>query len=201
MQTNWETLERIELPDDIANGLQRVSKTDEPPETLATGIRAIELTLADAGLEITVDQMYQPNETRHAVQFGDGVKHVPCALDALIAGLLVEAETVTIQSEPPNSGEAVQITVTETDVSVDPSTAVFSWGFAAGDIRDADPADAVDDDGTVSFATCSYINAFPDEATYRRWVAGLSEAIVMQLDIDTMVALAEHAAGGWVVTE
>lgn len=196
-----ETLELIELPDEIADGLQQVSGTAEPPETRANGIRAVESTLAEAGFEITVDQMYQPKETRHAVQFGDEVEHVPCVLDAVIAGLLVAVETVTIQSEPPKGGEAVQITVTESDVSVDPSTAVFSWGFAAGDIQDADPEDAWDDDGTVSLASCSYINAFPDEATYRRWEAELSEAIVMQLDIDAIVGLAEHAADNWVVAE
>jgi len=199
MQTKWKTLERIELPDEIAEGLQQVSGTADPPETLASGIRAVESTLADAGLEITIDQLYQPKETRHAVQFGGEVEHVPCVLDALIAGLLVEAETVTIQSEPPNGGEPVRITVTESDASVEQSTAVFSWGFAASDVRNADPADALDDDGTVSFTTCSYINAFPDEAAYRRWEEQLSEAIVMKVNLDAMVALAEHAAGGWVV--
>lgn len=201
MQTDQNLLETVELPADLSTGLQEVTERDVPPETLEAGITAVESMMEAEGFEITVDQMYQPEPTRHAVHIGERVEHVPCVLDALITGLLVDPSPVEIRSECPASEQTVQMTVAGSDVSVDPSTAVFSWGWADEDVQNPDPETALNDAGTVSLASCSYINAFPDEATYQRWQGQISDAVVMQLDHDSLVALAKRAADGWVVSD
>lgn len=201
MPTDRDPLATTELPTDLARGVQQVTGRDARPETLNDAVTAVEELLETRDVEITVDQMYQPDSTRHSVQFGARTEHVPCVLDALIAGLLVEPIPVVIRSKPPNGDRPVEVTVAESAVTAEPSGAVFSWGFAAADVRNPDPDAAVDDAGTVSMATCSYINAFPDEASYRRWADGLSDAVVMHLDLSGMIALAERAAGGWVTVE
>jgi len=201
MQADHRPLATTDLPADLASAVQQVTERQRSPETLEDAITVVESLLAGEGFEITADQMYQPTETRHAIQFGDRTEHVPCVLDALIAGLLDESSPVVIQSRPPTEGETVQLTVAESGISAEPSTAVFSWGMAAEDVQTPDPESVLNDEDTVSPASCSYINAFPDEAAYRRWERQVSDGVVMQLDLAAMVALAERAANGWVVAE
>lgn len=199
MGPNQNTLREAALPADVANAFQEMTGRDAPPETLAGGITAVESMLEGDGFMISVDQMYQPAETRHRIRFEDRTEHVPCVLDALIAGLLVEASPVEVRSVPPNGEHPVHLSINGSHVSMDPSTAVFSWGIAASDIQNSDPEAAVTDDGTVSLASCSYINAFPDEEAYQQWAEHLTDAAVMQLNRDAMIGLAERAADAWVV--
>lgn len=197
MHTERETLATIELPTDLADSIQRTTDRDEPPTTLAEGLDAFERVMESAGVTISVADMYQPEPTRHAVDLGDRVEHVPCVLDALIAAHLVERPVVKIRSEPPTSGDPVRIEVTDDDVDVRPSTAVFSFGLAESDVRDPDP-EAIDAMESVSLDSCAYINAFPDEAAYDQWATAVSEAVVMGLDADAMVAIASRVTNGWV---
>lgn len=197
MQADRDPLVATDLPDDVADAFHQVTGTEEPPDTLAAGVAAVESMMEEAGFQITFDQMYQPDPTRHAVHLGDRVEHVPCVLDALIAARLEDASPVTVESEPPTGGEPVELVVAGADVSATPETAVFSWGFADDDVRP--PGQQVAPDETVSMASCSYINAFHDAAAYRQWREGLSDGVVMRLDLDAMAAFADRAAGGWVV--
>lgn len=201
MPTDHRPLATTDLPTNIASAFQQVTERQRAPETLDDAITAVESLLGEDGFEITADQMYQAIETRHAIQFGDRTEHVPCVLDALIAGLLDDSSPVIIQSRPPSEGEPVQLTVAESGISAEPSTAVFSWGMAAADVQNPDLESALNDEDTVSLASCSYINAFPDEAAYQRWENQVSDGFVMQLDLAPMIALAERAANGWVVVE
>jgi len=198
MPAEQQPLANTELPRDVAEALRQATESQQSPETLADAIAAVESMLTDEECANTVDRMYQPAETRHAVQFGDRTEHVPCVLDALIVGLVVDASPVAIRSDPPNEGQTVHLTVADSEISMEPSTATFSWGIANQDAQTSDVESTLQNADTVSIASCSYINAFPDVTAYHRWESQVSDAAVMQLDASAMVALAERAANIWV---
>lgn len=175
-----------------------MTEDGDPPETLADAVEALDRLWDVAGVTISVEQMYQPQPTRHAVDFGGRVEHVPCVLDALIAALAVGSTPVEIRSTQPNSDEVIRLSVTDAGVEVTPSTAVFSFGVADGEVRDPDLS-ALEGTDSAAMASCSYINVFRDATAYERWTEQFSDARAMQIDVETLTAFADVAAEDWVV--
>lgn len=200
MNTNRRVLRTTELPPGFATVLRGMTADGDRPETLADAIAALDRLWDVAGVTISVDQMYQPEPTRHAVNFGDRVEYVPCVLDALIAAFADGSPPVEIRSTPPGSNETVHLVVTEDEVTVDPTTAVFTFGVAADEIQNPDLSTFEGADSAV-MASCSYINAFRDATAYEQWKEQLSEAYVMQIDLNPFTAFAEVAAEEWIVAE
>jgi len=200
MSTNRRVLRAADLPPDFANALQGMTADGDPPTTLADAVDALDRLWKSAGVMVSVEQMYQPETTRHAVDFGDRIEYVPCVLDAVIAALVVGTTPVEVRSAEPNSNESVRLSVTDDGVEVDPVTAVFSFGVAEGDVRNPDLS-ALDGTDSVVMASCSYINAFRDVTGYRQWQEQLSGAHTVQIDVETLVAFAEIAVEEWVTVE
>lgn len=201
MSTEERALANIELPTDFAEAFQRLANTSTAPETLAECVDSFEQMLAAEGVTVSVEAMYQPEPTRHAVHVDETVEYVPCVLDALIAAISVDSKPVEIRSDPPDDDTTVQLHVTDDEVEVHPSTAVFSIGLATTDIQEPELETFDEMETAVSMASCSYINAFPDPEAYDQWDDHLSDGVVMQLDIDDMVALARNIATGWAFSE
>lgn len=190
-----EALPDVELPADLAEAFRRAGRLDDPPETLAEGFRAVTALLNEVGT-VTLEDMYQPEPTRHRVHTPGGAEHVPCVLDALIVALLLETDPVDIDSEPPAGEEPVHIRVTGDEVTVTPERAVASFGL--GLEESADPGldaldEALNDPDAPIPTTCSAINAFPTSAAFDRWERGVSEAAVMELSVEELFALARWA--------
>ena len=200
MSTDPRVLRATELPPDFANALQGMTADGDPPSTLADAVDALDRLWKSAGVMVSVEQMYQPGMTRHAVDFGDQREYVPCVLDAVIAALSVGTTPVEVRSAEPNSNGSVCLSVTDDGVEADPVTAVFSFGVAEGDIQNPDLS-VLDETDSVVMASCSYINAFGDVTGYRQWQEQLSGAQTMQIDVETLVAFAEIAAEEWVTDE
>lgn len=198
MRTDLDALTTTELPPDFAMAFEAMANSDDAPATLAEAMDEFDWIMESEGVTVSVEEMYQPESTRHAIHLGDRVEYVPCVLDALIAALLVEQTGVEVQSKPPTGDETVHVDVTEDDVQAHPATAVFSIGLPDADIPD--PA-ALAEMESISMASCSYINAFPDATAYDRLAEQLSDGIVLQLDVHTFVALAHRSANGWVFAE
>lgn len=200
MESTENVLENIELPADFAEAFQHIAHTTEDPTTLAECIDVFERMMETAGVTVSVEQMYQPEPTRHTVHVGDGIEHVPCILDALLVALLVDADPVEIESEPPNGDATIHLRVSDGTIEVQPSTAVFSIGLAFADAEEL-PSEALGQMETaVSMTSCAYINAFADEPGYDRWESQLSDAVVMRLDANEIHSLATEIATGWVFT-
>lgn len=186
---------RIELPADLAEAFRQVGDRADPPETLREGFTVIEETLDDAGVDVSLEDMYQSEPTRHAVHIGEYTEHVPCVMDALIVAFTVEPDPIEIHSEPPDGGELVRFHVSGEEITVTPERAVVSFGIGYEEADEADIADVealLNDESTIP-TTCSVINAFPDSEAYAQWAAGVSEAAVMELSVEEMVALAQRA--------
>lgn len=190
------TGEGTDLPSDLAELFRQAGGLDERPVTLEDGFKAVMQRLNDAGITVTIEDMYQPEPTRHAVHAGDAVEHVPCVMDALIVALLLDDEEVEIRSESPENGETIHFRVTEDEVAVTPESAVVSFGLGLDESADPDVGsirDALNDPDAPIPTTCSVINAFEDSAAYEEWAAHVSKAAVMELEVETMFALSKQA--------
>lgn len=188
--------DETELPPDLADAFRRAGGLDERPKTLEEGFDAVADRLNEAGVTVTLEDMYQPEPTRHAVHVGDTVEHVPCVVDALIVALLLDTDPVEIYSESPEGGETIRFRVVGDELTVTPTSTVVSFGL--GLEESTDPAldslrDALNDPESPIPTTCSVINAFPDSRAYERWADGVSDAAVMELGVETAFALARAA--------
>lgn len=179
-----------------------MTRSGDPPATLADAVAAFGHLWEVTGVQISVDQLFQPEPTRHAVDLGDRVEHVPCVLDAVIAGLLVDPTGAEIRSVAPVGDATVRLSLTDDGVDVVPSTAVFSFGVEAAEAGTAERSVArLEESDSAVMASCSYINAFPDAAAYEGWADELSDAHALPVGIDELLAFARIAAQDWVVVD
>lgn len=179
-----------------------MTESGDPPATLADAVDAFDHLWEVTGVQVSVNQMYQPEPTRHAVDFGDRVEHVPCVLDAVIAGLLVDPTGTEIRSQSPIGEDTVTISLHDDGVDVAPASAVFSFGVEAAEVEAAEVSVArFEESDSAVMASCSYINAFPDATAYERWADELSDAHAVAVGIDELLAFARIAADGWVVVD
>lgn len=203
LDTTRADVDETELPADLAEAFRRAGGLDERPHTLGAGFRAVQDLLNEAGVTVGIEDMYQPEPTRHAVHVGDTVEHVPCVLDALIVALLVDTDPVEVHSEPPGGGEPVRLLVTEDDVTATPETAVVSFGLGLEESTDPDPAaleDTLNDPDAPLPTTCTVTNAFPDPGAYERWATDVTDAAVMELSVEEAFALSRRVVRGHVTT-
>lgn len=194
--TSTPDVEKIGLPPDLAEAFRKAGGLDECPDTLGQGFSAVTDLLHEAGVTVSLEDMYQPTLTRHAVNAGDLTEHVPCVMDALIVALRLDSDSVEICSEPPGGGEPVQFHITGDEVTVTPTSTVVSFGLGLEESTDPDLDslnDSLNDPEAPIPTTCSVTNAFPDARAYEQWAAEVSDAAVMQLSVEGMVALSERA--------
>lgn len=196
--TTSAEIEGIELPTDLAEAFRQIGDCDDPPETLREGLAIIEKTLDEVGVDVSLDDMYQSEPTRHAVYIGETVEHVPCVLDALIVALTLDTDPIEIHSEPPGGGGRVKFRITGEEVTVTPESAVASFGLGYEEANEADLANVEKtlNEESANPTICSVINAFPDSEAYARWAVDVSEAGVMELSIGAMVTIARHIVEG-----
>lgn len=193
--TTHPEIDEIELPTDLAEAFRRVGDRADPPETLQEGFAVIEEALNEAAVDVSLDDMYQSEPTRHTVYIDETVEYVPCVMDAMIVALTLDTDPIEVHSEPPDGGEPVKFHVSDEAVAVTPETAVVSFGIAYGEAgTDLANVKAVMNEASAIPTTCSIINAFPDSAAYARWAAAISEAPVMELSLEEFVAITRDAA-------
>lgn len=185
-----------ELPTDLAETLRVIGNRENPPETLKQGLAIIYETLDEANVDVSLQDMYQDEPTRHAVHVDGIVVHVPCVMDAMIVALAQETRPVEILSEPPKGEETVRFHVGEDEVRVTPERAVVSFGIGYGDAGEADIQNAEEtlNDESATPTICSALNAFPDSDAYHRWAPDVSHAAVMQFTVEDLVAISLGAA-------
>lgn len=188
VSTNPE-IKEIELPPDVAEAFTQMDDQADPPATLQEAFAGMDELLDDGA---RVNDMYRSEPTRHAVHVGETVEHVSCVLDAMIVAVARSTHPIEIQSEPPNGGEPVQFRVTDQEIQVTPASAVASFGIAHDDITDptvfSEPIDEA-----VPLQSCSVINTFPNSVAYEQWAADVSHAVVMELAIEELIAIAQRA--------
>lgn len=191
----------IELTTDLAEAFRRASKLDESPETLEEGFKSLATRLGNTGVTLAPKDMYQSAPTRHSIRFGETVEYVPCVMDALMIAEVIDARPIEIHSEPPGGGETIRFRITGDEVAVTPTGAVVTFGLGLEEARDSDLKDLKDslnDPDSPPLTVCTVINAFPDSESYEEWEGDVSNAAVMKLGVEDLIALSQEAARSYV---
>lgn len=187
----------VELPAEFAAVIQTAAGLDDPPETLREGLPALEVVLEANQSGVDPNDIFQDSPTRHELRFNDRIEHVPCLLDALFVARLVDGDAVEVRSTPPDSGDPIEFTLTDGDMTVDPADASTSIGFSRDDATDWSPEfleEALNDTDFDGLPTCDLINAFPDANAYEDWRATIPDQPVMRLSADDMISLSAYTA-------
>lgn len=178
-----------EIPPDVADTFQTALGLDEPPKTIGEWVAATTQLLDDVGITVGLEDMCTTDTSRHEARFDNEVRHFHCVLDTLLVPFVLdEPTTVDIRSRSPVSDTIIELSVTREDVSVDPESAVMSFGVAA----DVGPPDDLEASPALAYERfCPYINAFIDEGEYDEWAAATLDAVTMSLPLTEGFALAQ----------
>lgn len=199
MTPDTDPLSSTTLPPDFADAVSGLTPAGDRPDTVADLADGFGRLLEAAGVRIGLADVFQAEETRHAVEFDGRVEHVPCVLDAVVVAVAVDATPVHVRSESPVGDDPVRLTVGAESVDVRPATATFSLGVAESEANDPDLS-VLEGAESVAMASCSHINAFPDASAYERWNEELAGAVAMPVGLDVLAAFAELAAAEWIDT-
>lgn len=190
-----DTIEQTEyrgpaIPEPIGENLQIALGLPDRPETFGDWVAAMAAVTDRDGIDVDLDTLCTTDDSPHRASFDGETQHYQCTQDAFIVPFLTDdVEEVEILSESPVRGEVVRITVTETDVDVDPSSAVMSFGVAA----DVDPPDEGVPAPVFAYAqVCPYGNAFVSSAEYEAWareVDGRTMAVSVEDTLELARAL------------
>ncbi|MFC4245529.1 organomercurial lyase [Natribaculum luteum] len=192
-QTN---LSEIELPAELGAAFASVSNRQEQPKTVLDALDVIE-SLVSGGDQLSVEQFYQPMETRHKITFANSSEYVPCVLDALIIAKCAGENVESINSQPPTESSPVEIRYRDGDVVTDPDDFVMSLGLSATDGGDSTIESQNEFCSMGEVDLCGYINAFSSKEEYTHWQVALTNGVVMMLNGQTAINLAAAAASRW----
>lgn len=168
----------VALPDALAVRLATLYSLANAPASLADLVAVARIAPPPCPADLLA-----PGPSPHRVVRGGDVRHVNCALDALILPVL-EGAPATVVSIAPDSGEEISVEVGPDGALSEYShpRAVVSLGLAlAGD-------------GSVQEVACPHINLFADLDAYRAWADRHPEVASIPLSLDQAVALVRAIA-------
>lgn len=188
MDADHSTIDEREMPSRVAEQFAVALGLEQQPDTLGDWVDGTAKRLEAAGITFGVDEMCLTDSSPHRAQTDGETRYFACVLDALLLPFLLDDfREVEVRTKSPVSDSATEVRVSETDIVVEPSGAVMSFGIA-GDTTPPDSRDGVLGFGTAQF--CPYINAFVDEAEYDRWAEETPEAVTMPLPLEDGFELA-----------
>ena len=160
------------LPSDVQTALGRLLGA-EPVETLEEWIAAVRRRTG--GGPIAVDDLcHAGEETAHWGELDGTRYHFRCFYDAVLLAALAE-RPVAIRTESPD-GTVIEARAAGTaDLTVDPETAVLSFGV---DDSVEPPSNGEPSHADVYVAVCPYVRAFPDREAYEQWADSVPAATV-----------------------
>lgn len=152
-----------------------MSNLATPPATLAEWWTALSDQFSASGHTVGLGDLYSETPTRHEVRVNGRVHYTYCAMDALMAAVIVEQATVRVRSVDPVTGVPVTFRVTDDAVEVSPTEAVICFGGRLDEIDvEAAGGSFVDwamqeEKEEVVENVCQYTNAFESVESYKRW--------------------------------
>lgn len=172
-----------EIPAEVGEALATALDLAGRPETLGDWARAVAGVVERDDVSMRPETLCTTTHSPHEAHFGNETQHYLCVQDAFIVPYLIEdVDTVDITTECPESGEPIEITVTDDGIDVAPSDGVMSIGVA-DDVTEPD-GDA-DIPPLAYERICPYGHAFSNRGAYEAWAE--------RVDAVTMVAPVEHA--------
>ncbi|MFB6311926.1 MAG: organomercurial lyase [Salinirussus sp.] len=151
------------LPDEVATNLGRLLGR-APVATLGDWVDAVRQH-TDGEVVAIEELCHADEETPHWGVLNGETYHFQCFYDAIVLAAAV-AEPVDVRTESP-TGEAISArAVGSSGVTVDPPSAVFSFGI---DSEVDPPGDSGPSNEDVYAAVCPWVRAFPEPSAYRNW--------------------------------
>lgn len=186
-------LEDREIPGVLADQFRVSLGLDDAPATLAEWVAETGRLLTDEHVPDGPGALCLTGSSRHEARF-DGERHnFRCFFDLLLLPFVLgDPADVHVRSRSPVTGTVVSGRVNRERVSIEPATAVVSFG-AATDVVSAEYLDVPASLASRRF--CPYINAFPDEAAYDRWATGVEDGVTMPLSMREGFAVARRLVG------
>jgi hypothetical protein len=138
-------------------------------------------------IDVGLETLCTVEESPHEARFDGRTQHYQCVQDPIIVPFLADdIDTVEIETESPVSGEPIELSVTETEITADPEEVVMSFGVAA----DVDgPPDDLPSPILAYSRFCPYGHAFRSLDEYEAWAADV-DAITMATSMDDTLELA-----------
>lgn len=177
----------IDLPPAFAERIQRVFDLETRPETYGEWAEAIVASFEsghDRGL--STDDLCDTDASSHSATLDGETTHYMCAEDPLVVGMLA-AESVTVESTPPNREEPITIEFDpDGGIVAEPAGALLSFGV----VEDGDGPAHVTPEAMYGLV-CPYGHAFPDDEAYEEWAAE-TDAITDVLSVPAGIAVMER---------
>lgn len=175
------------IPPVFAENLRIALDLEDRPETFGAWVDAMATITEREGIEVDLETLCTTAHSSHRARFGGTTQHYQCAQDAFIVPFLAEdVETVSIETQCPTSGTTIEIDVSAETVSVDPQSAVMSFGVA----RAVDPPARADVSPVRIYELiCPYGHAFATEDAYEEWAAE-TPAYTMVTSVEDTLELA-----------
>ena len=158
------------VPDAMGEAIRRVLGLAEAPSTLGDWIDALARVAERDGIALDADALCTTEESPHRATVDGESQHYACVQDPLVLPFLLDgAGPVTVQTESPESGDRITLTVTADRIETEPRGVVLSFGV---------DADLEGPDGRASPALayrsfCPYGHAFVTRDEYERWADGV----------------------------
>lgn len=175
------------IPPVLAENLRIALDLDDRPETFGSWVDEMAAITEREGIDVDLETLCTTQQSSHRARFGEETQHYQCAHDAFIVPFLAEdVDSVSIETQCPTSGETIEIDVSADGVSVDPPTAVMSFG-----VRPVVEPPSRDEASPVRIyeLICPYGHAFVSEDAYEEWAAE-TRAYTMQTSVVDTLELA-----------
>ena len=185
--TDTEANRETDIPVAVGERLQTALQLDERPRTLTEWGEAMGDIVSRENIDVGLNALCTTDQSPHRARFDGTTQRFVCVQDAFIVPYVVsDVETVEITTESPVSGERIEVTVTDNEVTTDPAEAVMSVGVAA-DI--SEPATDADSPEIAYGKICPYGHAFPNREEYEQW-ADTVDAVTMVAPLEDAFQLA-----------
>lgn len=168
--------EGIKLPADFAEHAATLSGLDTPPATLRDWWEQVFKEFSANGQKVELADLYRDRPTRHEVHLNDRIQYAGCAMDALMAAVMANRDTVTVRSIDPVAQKPVIFTVGKNNTEVSPREALVCFGSSIAPEKAESIGSFTDwvmqeDKSQVNAAICRNTHAFRNRATYKKWAA------------------------------
>lgn len=176
------------LPRPVAHEMERFLTTEV--DHFGDVLQGVRSAVGTNGLAVE-DLCHVEDSSDHTAETGTETFNFRCFYDGIVLATLVDSP-VEVHTVTPGNKEVHLATRDGSELAVEPSDAVMSFGVASDQPV---PADEVPGPRDAYEAICPYVKAFEDRAAYERW-AETAPAATVGLPMDRALPIAEVLTAG-----